>query len=155
MGKGPSGGEGRGRVGMTSDVVGNEKNVNQTINSTKENWSKLTERGAGSQVIISLSFSTEKKSEVDSANASGTQALTLRGLSNPGVLRLGEVYREAVSRYTVTGKGGQQKNDCLTFLCCVDNHLLVQDLYSMSPEGDVLTRYRRKSSRGDYNSGTI
>ena len=34
--------------------------------------------------------SLEKKSEVDSANASGTQALTLRGLSNPGVLRMGE-----------------------------------------------------------------
>ena len=29
-------------------------------------------------------------------NASGTQALTLRGLSNPGVLRLGVVYRESV-----------------------------------------------------------
>ena len=41
------------------------------------------------------------QSEVDSANASGTQALTLRGLSNPGVLRLGVVYRETVSRYTV------------------------------------------------------
>ena len=41
------------------------------------------------------------KSEVDSANASGTQALTLRGLSNPGVLRLCLVYREAVSRYTI------------------------------------------------------
>ena len=36
------------------------------------------------------------KSEVDSANASGTQALTLRGLSNP-VLRLGVVYSETVS----------------------------------------------------------
>ena len=36
----------------------------------------------------------EKKSEVDSANASGTQALTLRGLSNPGVLRLGVVYMQ-------------------------------------------------------------
>ena len=43
----------------------------------------------------------EKKSEVDSANASGTQALTLRGLSNPGVMCMGVVYREAVSRYTV------------------------------------------------------
>ena len=42
----------------------------------------------------------QEKSEVDSANASGTQALALRGLSNPGVLRLGLVYREAVSRYT-------------------------------------------------------
>ena len=42
-----------------------------------------------------------KKSEVDSANASGTQALTLRGLSNPGVMCMGVVYREAVSRYTV------------------------------------------------------
>ena len=30
-----------------------------------------------------------QKSEVDSANASGTQALTLRGLSNPGVMRMG------------------------------------------------------------------
>ena len=30
-----------------------------------------------------------KESEVDSANASGTQALTLRGLSHPGVLRMG------------------------------------------------------------------
>ena len=46
-------------------------------------------------------FFKGKKSEVDSANASGTQALTLRGLSNPGVLRLGVVYREAVGRYTV------------------------------------------------------
>ena len=31
----------------------------------------------------------EIKSEVDSVNASGTQALTLRGLSNPGVVALG------------------------------------------------------------------
>ena len=37
---------------------------------------------------------SDKESEVDSANASGTQALTLRGLSNPGVLRMGVVYRE-------------------------------------------------------------
>ena len=43
----------------------------------------------------------KKQSEVESANASGTQALTLRRLSNPGVLRLGVVYREAVSRYIV------------------------------------------------------
>ena len=28
----------------------------------------------------------KKKGEVDGANISGTQALTLRGLSNPGVL---------------------------------------------------------------------
>ena len=34
-------------------------------------------------------------------NASGTQALTLRGLSNPGVLHFGVVSRETVSRYTV------------------------------------------------------
>ena len=40
-----------------------------------------------------------EKIETDSANASGTQALTLRGLSNPGMLHLGAAYRETVSRH--------------------------------------------------------
>ena len=48
-----------------------------------------------------LESGTVPEEEVDSANASGTQALTLRRLSNAGVLRLGVVYRETVSRYTV------------------------------------------------------
>ena len=45
----------------------------------------------------------KKESEVDMCkNASGTQGIdTPRGYRTPGVLRLGEVYREAVSRYTV------------------------------------------------------
>ena len=51
-------------------------------------------------VLVLACCDVGKQSEVDSANASGTQALALRGLSNPGVLRLGLVYREAVSRYT-------------------------------------------------------
>ena len=44
-----------------------------------------------------------KESEVDSAkNASGTQCTdTPPGYRTPGVLRLGVVYRETVSRYTV------------------------------------------------------
>ena len=54
----------------------------------------------GVVVVVVVVEKHKKESEVDSANASGTQALALRGLSNPGVLRLGLVYREAVSRYT-------------------------------------------------------
>ena len=37
----------------------------------------------------------KKKVKLIVQTPSGTQALTLRGLSNPGVLRMGVVYREA------------------------------------------------------------
>ena len=46
-----------------------------------------------------------KKSEVDSANASGTQALTLRGLSNPGVMRMGVQFKKKKKTTTYQRNG--------------------------------------------------
>ena len=58
----------------------------------------------------------ERESEVDSANASKTQALTLRGLSNPGVMRMGVVYREAVGRWERKREGGSCGTIFIVFL---------------------------------------
>ena len=42
-----------------------------------------------------------------------------------------KVEMETETRRLQTGAEGGKR----CFFCCVDNHLLVQDLYSMSPEG--------------------